>query len=102
MPATKHTEEQKAAIIAEYQEAAAERKGAEVVAKHGITRTLINGWVRARKGHKPSKRKGRGPGRPPNPPGAPVQDFARSLDRLIAYHQRELAKLEKLRAAYEG
>lgn len=93
----KATEEEKSAIIAEYQAAVEAKRGggAEVAKKHDTTPNLINGWMRARakeKGTNGHRKRRRTP---------PAQDFVAGLDRLIGYHTAQVAKLQKIREDYE-
>lgn len=92
----KLTEEQKDTIITEYKAATADRKGAEVAKKHDVTPNTINSWMRSKKGNGASNghRKARRS-------KAPVQNFTAALDDLMAYHQGQIEKLQKLRESYE-
>lgn len=94
MARTRMSDEQKTAIIEEYQTAVTTGRGggAEVAKKHGIPSTLINGWMRARSKEGANGKRRRAP---------PAQDFVAGLDRLIAYHEGQVGKLRKIREDYE-
>lgn len=90
---SKFSAEQRRQILQEYGEAASARTGggAEVAKKYEVSASTIASWRQTEA--KPNGVRRR---------AAPVQEFASAIDRLIAYHEAQIAKLQKIREGYEA
>lgn len=115
MGRVEYTEDDKTRIIEEYQAAVAAGEGGGLIVaqKYGLHPSNIIGWSKAKarakdgNGHAKKRRRRTAPadtnlGAPTAKGDALVSSFERSIDSLIAFHERKAKHLRQLREGYSA